>query len=353
MSDKVFLKNGTEHIRNLIKTAVENGENTVTLTGNYEIESEIRIPSNFTLVLDGCHLIMADGVYSNMFVNMNHNTPIGRTVDGKDKNITIIGKNNPILDGGNYNGLSEKNSRKDGLPPIWKNQLIMFANVDNFEITDITCHNQRHWAIDCVYCTNGHIHDIDFKANDIWVDEEGNEHHYLERKKYNQTLVKNADGVDIRQGCHDILIENITGFCEDDSVAITSIRGNIEQTFEVEGMPSEICNITVKNIRTSAFCSNVRLLALGGAKLHDVLVDGVYDTSKDSPYMDKGLYGVRIGDIIKYSANRFARADEVYNITIRNVVSRSSYGVISLLGEMTNVRVENYEALEGTPEIER
>ena len=69
--------------------------------------------------------------------------------------------------------------------------------------------------------------------------------------------------------------------------------------------------------------------------------------------MDRGLYGVRIGDIIKYSANRFAQADEVYNITIKNVVSRSSYGAISLLGEMTNVRVENYQALEDTPEIER
>ena len=39
-----------------------------------------------------------------------------------------------ILDGGEYNGLSEKNSLKDGNPHISVNNLILFTNVDGFTI---------------------------------------------------------------------------------------------------------------------------------------------------------------------------------------------------------------------------
>lgn len=350
--NKIFNKNGTNYINELIKKACENGYQTATVTGDWEIESEVRIPSNFTLVLDGCHLRMADGVFSNMFVNFNHNTPMGRTIEGKDVNIKILGKNNPILDGGKYNGLSEKTHSKNGLPPIWKNQLIFFANVDNFEIADICCHNQRYWAINLVFCTNGHVHDIDFKANDIRIDENGNEVHGLERAKYNNTLVKNGDGVDMRVGCHDILVENLTGFCEDDSVAATGIMGSMEKNFVVEGMCTDICNITIKNIRTAAFCSNVRILNLGGIKVHDILVDGVYDMSAESPYMDRGLYGARVGDSFRYGDHRVATADETYNIIFKNVHSRSCYGALSLIGEMTNVTYENIVAIGDTPQYE-
>ena len=82
MSEKQFSPNGSTHISELIRTAVENGSRTATVTGNWEIETEVRIPSDFTLILDGCHLKMADGVYSNLFVNQHHNTDIGRTVVG-------------------------------------------------------------------------------------------------------------------------------------------------------------------------------------------------------------------------------------------------------------------------------
>ena len=54
-------------------------------------------------------------------------------------------------------------------------------------------------------------------------DENGNLYHGLKRGHYNDILIKNADGVDIRQGCHHILIENLTGFVEDDCVACTAL----------------------------------------------------------------------------------------------------------------------------------
>ncbi|MBE5762466.1 MAG: hypothetical protein E7334_10825 [Clostridiales bacterium] len=351
MNKKIFHGNGTQHITNAINTAIAQNKRTTTITGNWEIDSAIRIPSNFALVLDGCHLKMTDNSFSNMFINEHHDTIAGKTANGTDHNIKILGKNCAILDGGNYNGLSEKTQNQNGLPSIWKNNLILFTNVDNFEIAGVSCHNQRWWALNFIFSSNGYLHDIDFKACDIWIDENGSQHHGLIQGKYNEILIKNADGINLRQGCHNITIENITGFTEDDAVALTGKYGALEQAFEVENFCKDIHHITIKNIATSTYCTNVRLLNQGGTKLHDIYIDGVYDTSNDSPHMDKGIYTVRIGDTHLYGT-RHATKDETYNITVKNIRSRAYNAAISLVGGMSNVAVENVECFDGTIEME-
>ncbi len=345
MNNVKFVKNGNTYISSKIQEAINNQSRTATVNGNWEIDREIRIPSNFTLILDNCHLRMADGCFSNMFVNEHHDTEIGKTTLGTDKNISIIGRGDAILDGGKYNGLSEKNHSKDGMPPIWKNNLLLFTNVDGFRISGISCLNQRWWALNFIYCSNGYLGNIDFCASDIAIDENGNEYHGLKREKCKEVLVKNADGIDLRQGCHDIVIKNITGFTEDDTIALTGLNGNLERTFSVDGLPSDICNVEIKNIASAAFCTNVRLLNQGDVKLHDITIDGVYDTSCDSPYMDKGLYAVRIGDTHLYGT-RHATKDETYNITVKNVCGGGDY-VISLAGAMKNLVYFGIEAING------
>ncbi len=117
---QLFQKHGSEHITSLIRAATENGSRTATVSGAWEIDTAIRLPSDFTLILQDCHLRMADGCFSNMFVNEHHGTEIGRTHNGTDHNIAVIGKGRAILDGGEYNGLSESTQMRDGMPPIWK-----------------------------------------------------------------------------------------------------------------------------------------------------------------------------------------------------------------------------------------
>lgn len=333
-----FNPNGTEYITGLIAEAVQNGSRKATVRGNFIINSAIRIPSSFTLILENCHLRMADGCFSNLFVNEHHGTDTGKTSEGTDKGISLIGRGKAILDGGEYNGLSEKTQIKNGLPPIWKNNLILFTNVDGFEISGISCRNQRWWALNFIYCSHGHLSNIDFCACDAARDEQGNVYHGLKRSRYSEVLVKNADGIDLRAGCHDIMIENISGFTEDDSVAVTGLSGALEREFAVDGLSSDIHNITVKNVATAAFCTNVRLLNQGGVKLYDVMIDGVYDTSANSPHMDRGLYCVRIGDTNLYGA-RHATKEETFNITIKNVSSRGLYAV-SLAGAIDNLIIQ-------------
>lgn len=347
MERPVFEKNGSEHISELIARGISDGTRRAVVTGRWEIGRAVRLPSDFTLVLDGCHLRMADGVFDNMFVNSGLGTPEGRTASGADRGIALLGKNGAVLDGGEYNGLSERNSGKDGMPPIWKNNLILCANVEGFEMGGFSCVNQRWWAMNFLFCSEGHLHDLSFTSCDITVEPDGSYSHGLSQGRYGDILVKNSDGIDLRQGCHHVLIENITGFTEDDSVALTGLFGSLEKAFEVEGKERDICHITVKNVATAAFCSNVRLLNQGGIKLHHILIDGITDTSETCPHMDVGVHALRIGDTHMYGS-RHATADETHDIRVKNIRSRACGSAVALAGQMANVEIEEPVCAPGT-----
>jgi len=350
MNHLPFLMGGTEYITRCILTAVQCGEKSAAVTGNWVIDQPVRLPSDFALILENCHLRMADGCYANMFVNEHHDTASGRTLAGRDRNISLIGRGEAILDGGAYNGLSERNQQKGGMPPIWKNNLLLFTNVEGFTVEGLTCINQRWWALNFIYCANGRIANMAFRSNPTAYNEAGEPYFCFARDKYEEVLVKNSDGIDLRQGCHDIVIENITGFTEDDTVALTGLNGKMEQAFAVPGLPSDICNVQIKNVSSAAYCTNVRLLNQGGIKLHDILVDGVQDTSAECPYLDRGIYGVRVGDRHFYGS-RHSSEEETYNITIRNVRSRGLYA-LCLAGSVKNLYTENIEAFDGAQLID-
>ena len=89
MSEKIYQKNGTEYVTSKIRCALDDGSRTAVISGCWEIDREIRLPSNFTLILENCNLRMSDGSFCNMFVNENHGTDSGRTPAGTDRNISI------------------------------------------------------------------------------------------------------------------------------------------------------------------------------------------------------------------------------------------------------------------------
>ena len=98
----IFAKGGSAYIASKIDEAVKNESRTATISGSWEIESAVAIPSDFTLVLEDCHLRMADGTFSNMFINANQLSEVGRLHEFADKNITIEGRGKAILDGGEF-----------------------------------------------------------------------------------------------------------------------------------------------------------------------------------------------------------------------------------------------------------
>ena len=335
-----------EEITAAIRAAVADDSRRAVIRGKYEISEAIRIPSRFTLVLRDCHLRLADGCFCNLFINEHCDTPSGRCCDGTDRDIHIVGEGRAVLDGGRYNGLSEKTQNTNGLPPIWKNNLLLFANVDGFSVTGIHCRNQRHWALNFIDCRNGVLRDIDFCSDHTAINAQGEQYDRLLRSAYRDILVKNSDGIDIRRGCHDILIENITGFTEDDTVALTGLCGDLERHFGVEELPSDICRITVRNVTSAAYCTGVRLLNQGGVKLYDILIDGVRDTGLECPYLDRGLCAVRIGDTHLYGT-RHATREETHHITVKNVHG-NGVCAIALAGDMDALTLENVTCGENT-----
>jgi len=352
-----FINNGAAFIQQQIDRAVADGIYQATISGNFEIEKTILLPSDFTLTLENCHLRMADNTFCNMFTNASCRTERGRTEEGTDRNITLRGIGRAILDGGEYNGLGERNCLKDGRPHISVNNVLLFTNVDGFRVENLHVRNQRWWALNFVHCCNGYIGHIDFLADYSYIDADGVRRWGLGKRQYGterlstyeEVYIKNADGIDLRTGCHDIIIENITGFTEDDTIALTGLPGKLEAMFGVEGRCLDIHNIIIRNVMSSAYCANVRLLNQSGVKLYNILVDGIMDTSKDSPCLERGGSGVRIGDTHMYGT-RHATADETYNITIRNVCSRAG-AAMRIAGAMRDCLFENIRTFDGAGEL--
>lgn len=351
-----FERNGGSILNRLIAETLEKGTDELTVSGNYEIEETILLPSDFTLTLKDAHLKMADGTFCNMFRNISCGTEKGKTLAGADHDITLRGEGKAILDGGEYNGLSERNSLKEGRPHISVNNILLFGNVERFRVEGLHVRNQRWWALNFVACREGKIRNVDFLSDFTTVDSDGVRHEGLGMRRYDgrasdyeSVYIKNSDGIDLRRGCHDILIENVTGFTEDDTVALTALYGKVEELYGVPDADQDIYNVIIRNVMSSAYCANVRLLNQGGAKLYNILVDGVFDTSKGSRYMDRGGSGVRLGDVHLYGT-RHASADETFNITIRNVVSRAG-AAFRVAGAMKDCTFENIRGFDGCGKV--
>jgi hypothetical protein len=282
------------------------------VTGNHMIGETVWLPSRFTLELVGAHLTQVSGTFCNIF----------RADNAED--VVIIGKPGAdgkpsTLDGGEYNGLSEKNANREGRPPIWVNNMILFTNVKRFRVEGLHMTKQRWWAANFVGCSEGTIRNLSFLADHTSITEDGTVLDILRAGKYHEIRVKNADGVDLRAGCHDIVIEDITGFTEDDTVALTCLPGRTEKWFLPPDAEYEIRDITVRRVHSSSCCSIVRLLAQGGTQMHRILVEDVRDTGDGETYYTGHAHTVvNLGDCHAYSKPQATPAD-VTDITIRKV----------------------------------
>lgn len=337
-----FIRNGGSLINSLIAREVSENRNEIRISGSYEIEETILLPSDVTLILDNCYLKMADNTFCQMFRNIS-----AEKADVYDSNIHIIGVGNSVLDGGEYNGLSERNCGKDGRPYIIVNNILTFSKVKKLSVSGLRIINMRWWALNFIACSDGYIHDLDFASDATVIDRETGERLYgYAGRGYDEIYIKNSDGIDLRLGCHDFLIENITGFTEDDTVALTALKSRIEKYYPFPADAQRgIFNVTVRNIRAAAQCGIVRLLNQGGTFLHDITVDGVYDASQNDDRLDRGDRGVKIGDRHLYG-EYYPTGEETCNITVKNVESRAKVA-LSVCGEIKNLSIENINGFDG------
>lgn len=306
---RFFGADDSQTIQNAIAAAEEDGcrkiviprYNARTDSTQWRIPVSIKLPSDFTVVLDNCYMVQETGVYDNMFINSKANDLSCRNLAGEQKNIALIGVGNVVLDGGVHNHLLEKTNRKFGMPSLWSNNLILWINVSGIRMENLHIRNHRWWAINHIFCRNVVIKNIEF---------------------YAIPHVRNMDGIDLRIGCNHFEIENITGRTGDDVIAMSALLGRGETERLVEGKDIDIHDIKLRNIKGDPHtCMVVRLLNHDGAKIYNIDMDTVMDSS-DYTTKRRTNSVVGIGSAI-YFKKHPAELGDTHHITARNLTSRS------------------------------
>lgn len=259
----------SESIQNAVDYAAKTGVNSVVIprinrrTGEpvWVIDRAIILPSEMEIVLDNCRLLQADGCMDNIFRNFADVESEGHTAAERMHNIVIRGQGHAVLDGGNHNGLTEKTHCKDGLPHVSANCLILLYNLRDFVLENFEVRNQRYWAINLIHAQRGRLSALHIDG---------------------RCHCRNQDGIDLRVGCSNILIEKITGQAGDDIIALSAIgdANNPLATcarFRLEGHDEDIHDIIIRDvIATAVECAVIALRNCDGRKIYNITIDNIH-----------------------------------------------------------------------------
>lgn len=293
----------------------------------WSLDRAILLDGGTTLILDNAVLKLSDRCRDNAIRSAN--CGLGIKVVKPLKNIHVKGIGTAIIRGADNPRATGDGAKTLGVRSYgtdagkegecqkgdWRNIGILMAHVDGFSVDNITMEDSHCWAISFERCSNGRVSNISF-----------NSHGYRIINGKRETVL-NQDGIDLRMGCHDIIIENIRGVTGDDMVALTGIRGNSEPGMEgvtvVSGSKptddDDIRNVIIRNVMGYSYCQIVRFLNTGGVKLYNVKLDTLIDTS---PKGHQSIVALRIGDSVAAWGGVTPLGD-TFGIIVNNVQSRA------------------------------
>ncbi len=309
----------------------------------WDIDKTILLHSESILILQNAHLRLSDGAICNMFTNKNARTPLAETDEGKEKNIHILGVGKALLDGGIHNGMYEDNGitrkvMKKTNHHITENCMMYFQNVENIVIENITIKNQRYWGMYFIYSAFGRVSNIHFESD---------------------SNVPNQDGVDLGKGCHNFIIEKITGCTGDNIIAINVTGHDIYGPKVGDIRNGDVHNVIIRDLLVYGVggCSLIRLLNHDGYRIYNISIENVIEVSDwsedDAPLAQNpdltiktddegnilprrtiipGEIGYRsesaiiIGESYWYEETP-AKHGDTFGISVRNVSTRSRYAV--------------------------
>ena len=205
----------------------------------------------------------------------------------------------------------------------WRGIGILFANTEHFSISGIQIKESHGWGISLEACSNGYVEKICFDSR---------MHKMIDGMCMN---MENQDGIDIRNGCHHIMISDITGCTGDDVIALTAIASNTDYLSggslkSTHVMPNDwekrerdIHDIIIRNVIAHSYlCYTIRLLP-AMASVYNVVIDGVIDTQPNRELQRGGT--ILLGDGGTYGENL---PDSMRNISISNIICNSRCAVI-------------------------
>lgn len=301
-----FKGTDTQRIQQAIKAA-QTGNRLVRIprqnangTSIWKIDEAILLPGDITLLLDNCTIQLSDSCRDNMFRSAN--VGVGITDPAWSKNIHIVGIGQVLLKGADNPRATGDGARKLTLDPDqerkngnwrvsygsdagkpdrkqtgdWRNIMILIAYVDGFSLKNVRVENSHAWAISFERTRNAELSDISiYNPEEITI---GN------RKVH----VFNKDGIDLRQGCKNFRINNISGFTADDFIALSSldtragvepVSGSLNSTMLTRsrwyGPEDDTEQIYISNIQCESICRGVAIRGSDSASIHHVYIDGL------------------------------------------------------------------------------
>ena len=336
------------------------------------LDSAILVPANTVLIISNCRIKLSDRARDNWIRSAN--CIIGEPEVKWISNVHIIGEGTAVLEGADHprstgDGSKILRTKKFGMKVIkdgkviretygtdegkegehqygnWRNIGILLARVTDFSIRNLTLKNAHCWAVSLEYCRRGQIRELNFQAN---------ENPIIDGQKVTWL---NQDGLDLRNGCRDITIDNITGYSGDDLIALTAIGGKprpagmIAGTHFCGGDPDlreqDVFNISIRNIRgySAGGYMIVRFLNQRGVRMHNIMLDGLLDTS---PETHRCHAAVKIGDI-NYGGP--AKPGETTQFQISNIQTHARHAFVfgsvladSMINNIMHIKIkENSE----------
>lgn len=345
------------------------------------LDRAILLPSDITVVLQNCKIKLSDKCRDNFFrsancgLNINDPKPL--------RNIHIRGEGLCILEGADHPRATGDETKKlkcpcphlpedvcvmaDWVPENrrvsgklefmdihgysygtdagkeeesqygdWRNIGILFANVQDFSIENLKIVDAHGWAISLEECNHGRIERIEF---DMCMSKQ------IDGVCSN---IENQDGIDVRNGCNNIIISDITGGTGDDVIALTAIAcpqyypgGSLRYTHVMHSdwnrRGRDIQNIIIKNISAyckSGICSLIRLLP-AYASIRNIIINGIVDIA---PLGSHKCCTLLFGEIDgAYGKNE---PGSISGITVSNVISGGN-GVVDVRGYLCNSSFSN------------
>jgi hypothetical protein len=287
-------------------------------SGVWLLDSAVLLPGNITVILDNCTVQLSDSCRDNMFRSDN----VGPGIRNPEwnYNISIIGigevslkgADNPRATGDGSKTLSldcekDKDSikmaggswqykisygtdaGKEGMKQTGdsRNIMIRMAYVDGFKLKNLNIEKSHSWAVCHEWVLNADISDIRFNNPGGWQIIDG-------KKQY----FENRDGINLRQGCKNFRIDNISGVTGDDFIALTSMG-------KWHGTEDDTEQIYITNINCKTPQWGVAIRASDMAGINNVYINGVF-------YEAGGNQTIVVGDsmFLQYDRNPQYRINE-------------------------------------------
>ncbi|WP_106593365.1 glycosyl hydrolase family 28-related protein [Dyadobacter jiangsuensis] len=244
----------TKALQKAIDRAAQKGTNRLEIpAGHYLLSAPLLIPSNFTLVAD-------KGAYLELKKSSNQYLLRNKDIVNGNENIKVFG--------GKWNGNAWTQTRtiRDKVDNSDFCFGFFFYKVKNLEVGKLQIDSTRSWGIAYMECDSVYIHDIRFQQNPF------------RDARFTSALNHNGDGV--TGGGNNVLIENISGFTNDDLIAFASGGASFQgkmSPFSARNYE----NVTVRNIFPESIYDSIPALkgvafyTFGRTRVSNITIDNV------------------------------------------------------------------------------